>query len=246
MTEPNLEVLAQFQTLFVLDDGCILPCFAGLEPGNASVEEIERVIDHLDYEKSIANQLILFGNYNFSVPFSNGGMLFVGFTPTDNRLQRTVLGLVEPKFWLPDGNVFELRNLIEQLGVPEDIFVAFGGPPLRFTFVLVYNEQGVLVRYAGEYTSQIRDDQPLPICFSPDQVRLYKIDAWLKSPDPDHLVEDNQPGLREDNQEVRPFWSLERVTGQTEVQFADFLLNNPDECIEALSIDQLLDLDYVF
>lgn len=240
------EVLSRIQELMSTNFNCIAPCFAGLEPGVSTTNDIREFIIKIDYDNIISDQLEDASSYNFSLFFNEDGMLSVGLSTYNHILQRTRIGITNPNSWLSE-NAFNLLNVLNDLGSPENAFIAFSGPPLGFTMVLVYNAKGVLIRYQATFNPDaIHDNQPLPICFSSDRVDLYQIDVWLQNPENSHLIEKNQPGLRDTHQEVRPFWPLERVTGYNEKEFTKFFMDNPDGCVEALSPDELSEAGYTF
>jgi hypothetical protein len=240
------ELLTHIQTLLSTNFDCTLPCFGGLEPGEADKNDIKKFIEKIDYNNAISDQLIDTPPYNFALFFGNHGLLIVGLSAKKDVLQRTTIGITNPSDWLPE-SIFDLPNLVGSLGSPENIFMEFFGPPLGFSMVVVYDAKGVLIRYMADFNPEaIDDDQPLPICFSPDSADLYQIDVWLQNPENDALVEENQWGLRDSHRETRPFWPLDKVTGYTETEFTDFFTNNPDGCIKALSPHELIKAGYVF
>lgn len=206
---------------------CVLPCFAGLEVGKVDTNDIKGFIGQIDYNKVVLAQIGNSTPYNFSLSSGEKGLLTIGLTTQNDTLQRARIGITDPRSWL-DTNVFELPNVATDLGVPENVYMAFSGPPLGFTMILVYNKKGVLIRYQATFTQDNLDNNaPLPICFDPKQVDLYQIDVWLQDPESVEAVEKNQPGLHNQNQDVRPFWSLQKAIGLNEVEFAKFLRKTP-------------------
>jgi hypothetical protein len=230
---------------FSPEQGCILPCFAQLEPQTTEIQAVKEFFDSIDYEPRLST---FDGNPSYQVNlFKDRKSVMLYFITAEQRLQQVQVRL---NSFLVDDTIFAIDQVISDLGTPEQVFFAFGGPPLEFHTVLVYNDQGVMLLYTSEFAAEPDDNayyEPLNLCFSQKNIDIYHIEAWLQSPEASELVEANQPDLYDDDKgSTRPWWSLQKVTGLTEAEFADSLLKDPDQCIEALSLNEMKEQGYIF
>jgi hypothetical protein len=240
-------LLSQAISLLSVDNNCELPCFGGLVPGISNVEDVEEFLAQFDFDGSQA-QLRRFetGSYGLFLFFESDGLLSIDLSLEEQRLSLTHIGISSPHAWLSQ-TPYDLPLILDQMGTPDDIFVLFGGPPLGFTLVLVYNDQGMLFRYQADYlnTELVDSGAPLSICFQSDVVNLRQIDVWLQSPNNDTLVEEYQPDLREDR-EIRPFWNIEQVANVSAEEVTNFFLENTQGCLPTQSFSDLREMGYQF
>jgi hypothetical protein len=233
------------------NSGCTLPCLWSSQPGETTLEEIRAFASNLDREvigSQLNEQPFVRSDglsiYDFWLFFNPVGSLRVDFIVEDELLAWTHVVINKANDWLPD-SVFELPDLLGELGSPTDVFVLVAGRPLRFSLTLVYNDKGIMVRY-GVYFSKdeiIRESEPLQIC--PLKEQTYRIEAWLQSSDYETIVEEQFPGLREDRSQ-RPDLPLEVVAEMDVETFTQLFTDNPDSCIEMLSLRDLREQGYEY
>ena len=240
-------ILPRIQELMIDNGECTLPCFWGFQPEEATSAEIDQLLASLGAEINLY-QVDGQTGHNSDWFFHPDGLLMLGFSISDHshRLNQTSIILTDPHVWLPK-SVLELSEVLKSLGLPTDVFVLIAGPPLRYSLLVLYNDQGVMIRYDIdiEYDPfNIDVDAPLRICPSTQETK--SIYAWLQNPDSEAPVEENQPDLREADRPTRTFWPLYRMTGMTVEEFTEFFLENPDGCIEAPSLAALQEKGYQY
>jgi hypothetical protein len=241
------ELVSQAANLLSMDSSCKLPCFSELFPGTSKVENIEEFLTQFDSEdENVQLRRFETGGYGLSLFFKPAGDLSLVFSVENQLLSLTKIDIASPHVWLSQ-TPYDLPIVLNQLGSPDDIFVLMAGPPLRFSLVVLYNNQGVMFRYRATYrdTELVSKDEPLPICLHQEVVDLEEIDIWLQSTNSTSLVEEHQPDLR-DEREVRPFWNIQRTANISVEEFTDFFLENPQSCLPTRSFSELQEIGYQF
>jgi hypothetical protein len=255
--EPTTDVawVSAIRQLMITNNECQLPCFWGFEPGEAEIRDILEFLSDIDEDDIIMTQIndtpVVGDNgelgYNFILRFEPDTSLLVGLSTRDSVLFQTSVMINHPGELLAD-SIFEVSHILQMLGEPTEIFVALRGPtPSTFSLTLVYNDESVMVRYlinSQEPFNRMNPDQPLQLCPSMDRIEL--IFAWLQSPESETSVEENFPGLRDDTL-PRSNWSLERISDNMNIEtFTSLFFDDPDACIQLLSINQLIQQGYNF
>ena len=242
---PNADIPAIASELLFADSDCLLPCFAGLYPGESSVEAIEAFVSQFDVDNEAVRLHQFERAYSLSLFPEPGGLLLLGFVIEDDKLSYTTVGISSVHDWLSQ-IPYDLPDLFSTYGEPDDVFILIAGPPTWFTLILPYNEQGFMLRYSATYDDRelASNNEPLPICLNQEVVDLEQIDLWLQNPGELELVESHQPDLREDR-EYRPWWSIQRMASVTVAQFTDFFVSNPQGCFLIPSLTELREQGYV-
>jgi hypothetical protein len=245
-TRPSRSRILRIQELMLTNGDCTLPCFWGFNPDEATASDIDDLLSRLGADVDLdLYQVDGYTGYNTAIFFNPDGYLSLGFSirDRDRRLVRTSIKMTAPEVWLPD-SIFELPEVLNSLGQPTDVFILIAGTPLRYSLNILYNDQGVMLRYHIDFGANEPPNLDAPLSLCPTTQQIHDIYVWLQSPDDEHLVEENQPDLRDADRDTRPYWPLERLTGIDVEEFTQFIIDNPDGCIEALSLRELRDLGY--
>jgi hypothetical protein len=253
-TPGESQLMMTLQELMSPNGECTLPCFWGFVPGETTTSDIFEAVSEIDEENILTDQLAdtpVRGEngelaYHLILRFEENTSLLVSFSTRENVLVR-ISGIVSEPFDLLMNSVFEVSELLQMLGEPTDIFIALWGPnPSLFYFTLVYNSNGVMIRYAINPQASFREvdpDDPLQIC--PSLENTERIWFWLQNADTETLVEENLPFLRDDSLS-RANWSLERISNMNIGDFTQLLIDDPSLCFGIFSINQLRELGYNF
>lgn len=240
-------LLPEVREILLINSACILPCIAGLNVGESNIEDLNALVRQIDPTNSVSLFEYNDGGGSYVLFFSENGVWSTDFTySSSNILDDIQTNIIRANEWLPE-SLFDLPNVIAQVGVPDDVFIAFAGPPLQVYLTLVYEEENFLMRYTILYDETLDSEKPMPVCFFSDFSVFVNVTTWIKSPDYTGQITDEIPGLGlEDNSRPRQSWSLETMTGLTEEQFAEVFRDNPQGCIYTLSRQELRDMGYEF
>jgi hypothetical protein len=237
------EFLPQIRRLMDVQTDCKLPCFWTLIPGQSTRDEVAQLIKTIDRNNFIQDQVDVSEISNFALFFDPVGLLSVNLSTHDSVLQKIRIGLASPYIWLNE-HIFEIPQVLNALGQPDDVFILVAGPPLGYTLTVVYNSAGVMVRYRADFSDneQITLDSPLQLCLSQDEI--YQIDVWIQNID-DELVENNLPDLRDENRDMRPYWTLEHLAGYSVSDFAQ-AFEDHKSCIRLPTLRELKAMGYQY
>jgi hypothetical protein len=240
------ELLLQSIVNILGSNNCELPCFRTLSPSVSTLSDIESFISDIDVNNIISEQIAENNRYGFSI-FPSNGLFSLDFITQQQILEQIRIGITEPSSWLPQ-SIFDMPTLLSDLGAPDSIFMLVAGPPLQYSLVIVYNRSGVLVRYQMNLNREeeiISNKEKIPVCWNGSEVTVQQIDIWLQNAAGETLVQSNQPDLT-DVREVRPWWRISEFTNLNEESFAEFFIENPDECVPSMSLDELSNAGYQY
>jgi hypothetical protein len=239
-----------FRSLVSASSDCKLPCFMGLRPGETKRGDLEELLGRIPNAPFAPYYFDGGVAFNTILKEKSNGSVLASFKTNKGLLTAISMTLTHSNDWLPK-NILLLPNLLNMLGDPDNVYISIAGPPLNFTMVVVYNRAGVMVRYRAYFKENVahrleNTEDPFIVCLVPTFVDLVTLDLWLENPTSGNLVEAQLPFLREDESDIRPFWSIEKMAGINTQQFTNFFVKNPQGCLEAPSMKQLQTEGYVF
>lgn len=204
------ESLSLIESMMLSNSSCRLPCLWDLVPEEStSTDLVEFVRTGLGQEPYLGTQENGWQFYEAFLSFETGSMNVV-FRVEDNILKRTEIRLNTSSEWL-DNNPFLLSHLIESYGQPTNVYMRYNpSQPLNYSLAIVYNDQGILVEYTFEPTSEnIIDDSYITVCSQDHEEGLIK--AWLQSDDSDDPVMNNLLPIPEDISVTSPYLDIQQM-----------------------------------
>lgn len=257
---PHEIILPTVVNLMEVDEDCLLPCFWEFRPGeNTTQETTSFVIDTFQQEPGIwisdehpdqsnfdPSQRGLDYHWTFLPLSSEGGSLQISFGSIDDIVVRIDIDLFMAANWLDD-NPFILSELLDTYGTPTHVYMRYPPTPYYlYVLTIVYEEQGFVVEYSfGGNTpadDRVLESGRMLICVEDPSYDLIEITIQSDgSPRP--LLESLLPSL-DDPTAFRPFWDIEAMTGLTISEFTEAFSGNPEACIEAYSLAELVEQGY--
>lgn len=255
---PNNDLLPILQKLLEKPmEDCILPCFWGVEPNETTTSEMLEIVtqafagnefihDELEYETEGEVEGKTIRYRQFTLIFEPAGTFLIGFSVDEkSQIDRVDLAFSELNQWLETPHMFELSQLFAVLGTPADIFVVIAIYPTdtseQFFYLYVgYPDKAVLVVYEFKFEDEefTFSDQPLQLC--PRHTQNLRISVTLQSPDNNDHIKESWRELDDPTISYgRSSWSVKDLLGIDVETFTQIILQNPDECIEAPSYNEL-------
>lgn len=245
-----------------LNEGCILPCFAGIRPSETTLSElIEFSEDLFDGNEDI---LAVFDNpferedglldYTFRFPlWEVSGSYNVSYivSPEQNIMQQFRSYINQPANWL-NSDILSISNTLHLLDEPSDIYISISGSqPSYFEIALAYKALGILFvyKYYFEPEQLTQGDEPIPLCGSWEDV--FQISVWIQAVDAEmyQMLMDERLRLEEENTTeivYRTFRPLHQMTNWDKTDLTQYLIHNPDWCIDAHSYEELRESGYSY
>jgi hypothetical protein len=235
-TPSNLEQLQALMSIYSGDESCSLPCFWGFRPGQTRVEEIASFSPpDFDYTN-------LDHRYNIDYSFVEDGgdsrrpTMWMAFTIDDGLLYQTEVFLENPANWLPV-ETFELPSFLERTGSPTEAYVSININQSRVFLGLLFEESHSLAQYSFqlEYEEEgFSPDVPYLLCPSLNFTRHVRL--WLRDGDIGNLRETARPEVA-----INRVLPVEVMTNLNPEDFTQQVVENPDECIELLSMNEMVE-----
>lgn len=263
-TIPHAEVITLLLNFSEqLTEECKLPCFANIRPDETTLSEIQGLsIDLFDEDESILAQFDKpfereDGLVDYTLVINDNedieGFFDIGFLVSqDGLLHRFKAHLFQPENWL-ESTILDISVILGILGTPDEIHIAIvASQPPQFSIVLGYKTLGTVFLYTYRFKPEqlTQSGEPIPLCGS--WSRTYSVNVWIQAIDEDSynalLLENLRIGESESLGETvySAFWPLERITNWNIEDWAQFLVENPEWCFDALSYEELLEAGYSY
>ncbi len=159
---------------------CIAPCFWGIIPGQTTVEEARDIfkyfglqVSSIPYAGKIYNSI----DYNLT----NGLSVSVTLTIKDDIVENIQIKITPddqktdlPKDWL----AYSPETLIKRYGIPSRVdFLADWGPRPLFSMQMYYDEEDLIIQYAG--FDLLEGDQKSSLQFCPLTAQFDGVWLWM-------------------------------------------------------------------
>lgn len=237
---PTMENSLTETDLLMPDLDCEFPCFGGLYPRESNVEDVEEFLAQFNID-GVRVQLNEYDMEGYGIVFFQDdiGMFNIDLLLEDDELSRIIVGISNSQEWLTE-TPYDLPDIFNIYGEPDDIFVSVSGLPTGFSLVMPFSQHGFMLRYLAYYDeNQLpMNDNPLPVCLHAEIVDLQQIDIWLWNVNDGILAEEIQPDLYQANQS-RPWWRIQSIADASVTEFVEFVVSNPQECFLLPSLPTL-------
>jgi len=231
------ETLADIQALLQTpDETCQLPCFWGVRLGYTTEEEI---IEFLQPVRIGNNAPEL--HYTFREGAEEEAIFYLSFGVSDGIVTETDVVIHAPSEWLP-AETLELSHLVSIIPSTPSAYLSINITVQRLFLTVAYDE-GVLAQYSFVLDIVGETLAEADFRFCPVLEENYYIILRLREGDADFLLEGY--GTLSDAVSDK-IWTVERMTGMEVEEFAEQIVEHPDECIELPSYAELLEMGYEF
>jgi hypothetical protein len=193
---------AYWLNLISTNDGCELPCWWGVKPGESTPRDILNFLTPLGVHERPPNSYRHGDSiYEFALDVNQKGILNLSLVFYERA--GTVLSItVSSDMVILNGSPafteamkrYSLNGVLAHYGKPTRVLVGLrGGPsepsaPWLYSIWVFYDNLGMLIYYEGEGLS--RKGQTLRVC--PNYDGIWYIDLYLQSPSSTNLLEDLQ------------------------------------------------------
>lgn len=209
---------------------CSLPCFWGITPGETGIQEAYQILAPYATKTETlysANQFLFYFDIIPSAYDDPIMYLEIGFGELDEK--------VHDLFFSDLSNYasYSIKSILAEYGPPKEIWMGAWSPdpgwdkePRGTTFILYYQNQQFLLRYSQPPDNGKIVDDSMISCFDNGP----SIRAWSNE---NIEMEDEIIRKRYLLSDVRPFLSLEELTGISPEDFYDSFVNiSGDVCVE--------------
>ncbi len=144
------------------NNGCELPCWWGITPGETRWEDAERLLLYLRFRVSLPDRVKLINHFSM-FEGENIPILFIGFVELesgviDAMIVQTGGGIIISRSFQEDWARYDPAKIIARYGVPSRVIVRSASlvpePPVPITkpysIYFFYDELGFYIRYDGE------------------------------------------------------------------------------------------------
>lgn len=246
----NQELLSAITELLQPDDDCQLPCFWGFVPGITTVADVETfwttVLD-TPIEPINADDGRIFATFwTDFVPQSGYTDISIEMTFSDNTLSRLNVGTFNTSIWLEDDWI-SLTDAIKELTDDTEFFIRVNKGDI--SVLLINAKANIMLQktYRLRVNENIISPKSLePLLLCPTTDNLFYTSLWLLDGDIPISLEEILGTQIVTGRELAPYQPINFMTNLSADEFSEFVLENPNDCIEMLSYSELLELGYSF
>ncbi len=225
---PDEQYLKIVQNALIHDSRCEQACWLGLQPGLTTFDELDTVIkESFDTEIGITEYPLGNGAKHYYIGFifteeadeSPLPSTRIGFTLVDDIIDKIDVDInmfqSEAELW---GN-FTPPEILKLYGTPSHIFIS--GTHLAYSLWFIYENHKIVAEYVGKIENVDKTTSQGDACFQPSNI--YELHLRFYSPQYTSLLSTTAM--------YRATTTGEEMTGLTNWQFADFVLQNERECL---------------